>query len=63
MTSLMRHFLLALSVTALPFCMSTGTTERALIAGAGTALQRVNQDENRASIRMRELFRRGGLRA
>jgi hypothetical protein len=33
----MRHFVLALSVAALPLCMSMGTTERALIAGAGAA--------------------------
>jgi len=33
----MRHFVPALSVAALPLCMATGTTERALITGAGAA--------------------------
>ena len=43
----MRHFVLALSIVALPLCMSTGTTERALIAGAGAA-QAVTAGQPRA---------------
>lgn len=35
-TSLMRHFVLALSITALSLGMSAGSAERALIVGAST---------------------------